>query len=263
MTSAVVRAIRPNSRTAAAAPSTRSSQTPVSERCDATAVRPSLAGGYTLDLLAELGKHLGAVDALGAGGLHPLLLDDLGPFLYALDQLGRGFGDLDADPFHLLESRAVGGIPGFAGEPSQLLARNGRDDILVGLRELALLVLVHEEAERGAVEAARKECGVLDDRAELDGVDRLEREEGAVGDAGAQELVGLGRRLDEGRGAEGARHLLGDAAAGADLHAGEVLDLGDGPLGIEHLPRSVGEDAEQLYALVLADRLQVLPMDAR
>ena len=84
-----------------------------------------------------------------------------------------------------------------------------------------------------------------------------EREEGAVGDAGAQQLVGFGRRLDEGGGAERACHLLGDAAAGADLHAGEVLDLGDRPLGVEHLPGSMGEDAEQLDALVLSD----LPAD--
>ena len=87
--------------------------------------------------------------------------------------------------------------------------------------------------------------------------------ERAVGDAGAEQLVGLGRRLDEGRSAERARHLLGNAAAGADLHAGEVLDLVDRPLGVEHLARPMGEDAEQLDALVFADLLQILPMDAR
>ncbi len=87
--------------------------------------------------------------------------------------------------------------------------------------------------------------------------------ERTVGDAGAEQLVGFGRRLDERRGPERARHLLGDAAAGADLHAGQVLDLGDRPLGVEHLARSVREDAEQLDALVLADLLQIFPMDAR
>src|SRR3712207_8906805 len=59
------------------------------------------------------------------------------------------------------------------------------------------------------------------DLVELERDDRLEREEGAVRHAGAQELVGLRRGLDERRCAERAGHLLGDAAAGADLHARE------------------------------------------
>src|SRR4249920_767198 len=115
MTSAVVRAIRPKSRTAAAAPSTRSSQAPASVRCDAMARGPLLAGGYAFNLLAELGEHLAAVDTLGGGVLHPLVLDDLCPLLHALDELGGGFADLDADPLHLFECGVVGGIPGFAG----------------------------------------------------------------------------------------------------------------------------------------------------
>ena len=79
----------------------------------------------------------------------------------------------------------------------------------------------------------------------------------------AQQLVGFRRRLDEGRGAERLGHLFGDAAAGADLHAGEILDLVDRPLGVEHLPRAVREHAEQLDALVFADRLKIFPVDAR
>src|SRR5262245_24516549 len=164
MTSAVVRAINPNSRTAAAAPSTRSSQAPASERCDATACRPSLAGD-ALDLLAELGQHLGAVDTLGGRVLHPFVLDDLGPLLHALDQFRGGLADLHADPFHLLESGVVSGIPGLAREPCQCLARNRCDGVLVFLRDPVPLVLVHEEAERGAVEATGKQRGILDDRA--------------------------------------------------------------------------------------------------
>src|SRR5262245_1663061 len=165
MTSAVVRAINPNSSIAAAAPSTRSSQAPTSERCDATACGPSLVAGDALDLLAELGQHLGAVDTLGGRVLHPFVLDDLGPLLHAFDQLRGGLADLHADPFHLIESGVVGGIPGLAREPRQCLTRNRCDGVLIFLREPVPLVLVHEEAERGAVEATGKQRGILDDRA--------------------------------------------------------------------------------------------------
>ena len=91
----------------------------------------------------------------------------------------------------------------------------------------------------------------------------LERKERTVGDAGAEQFIGLGRRLHECRSSERARHLLGNAAASADLHTGEILDLVDRPLGVEHLARTMREDAQQLDALVLTDLLQIFPMDAR
>src|SRR2546430_5321533 len=47
-------------------------------------------------------------------------------------------------------------------------------------------------------------------------------------------------------------HRLSDAAPGADLHALQVRQGLDRPLGIEHLAGPVGEDAEQVHALVLA-----------
>ena len=78
-----------------------------------------------------------------------------------------------------------------------------------------------------------------------------------------EQLVGFRGRLDEGRGAQRARHLLGDAPAGADLEAGEVLDLGDRKLRIEHLSGAVREHTEQLDALVLSRRVEILPVDAR
>src|SRR4026209_1026284 len=131
MTSAVGQALQPNSSTAAAAPSTRSSHAAASERSDATASCPSVAGSNALELCAELDQHFGAVDALAGGGLYPFLLDNLGAFLHALDELGRGFSDLDADPLLLLESRTIGCIPGFAGKPSQRLAGHRRDGVLI------------------------------------------------------------------------------------------------------------------------------------
>src|SRR5262245_57216409 len=116
MTSAVVNIIRQNSRTAAEKPSARSSHTPASELCDVIGSGLSLAGGDALHLFAELGQHLGAIDALGGGVLDPLVADRLGAVLHLLDELGRRRADLDADPLHLLERRGVGGVPGLAGE---------------------------------------------------------------------------------------------------------------------------------------------------
>src|SRR2546422_6293625 len=62
----------------------------------------------------------------------------------------------------------------------------------------------------------------------------------------AEQLVGLGRGLDEGRGAERPRHRLGDAAAGADLHALQVGQGLDRPLGIEHLAWPVDRKSTRL-----------------
>src|SRR5262249_57580371 len=86
------------------------------------------------------------------------------------------------------------------------------DRLLVLLRELVPLVLVHEEAERRAVHAAREQRRLREDRVELEGDDRLERKEDAVGYARAQQLVRFGCGLDERRGAERLRDLLRDAA---------------------------------------------------
>src|SRR5262249_2827120 len=131
---------------AAAAPSTRSSQEPASEECDDCEVMDalghaaqSLAGGDALDLLAELGGHLGAADALGGGGLYPLLHDRLGFFLHAFHELGRGLVDPDPKLPHLLDAGCVGGVPGLAGELRQRLARCRADGVLVLLRKLAPL----------------------------------------------------------------------------------------------------------------------------
>src|SRR2546422_3499959 len=69
----------------------------------------------------------------------------------------------------------------------------------------------------------------------------------------AEQLVGLGRGLDEGRGAECPRHRLGDAAAGADLHALQVGQGLDRPLGVEH--RSEEHTSELQSRLHLVCRL--------
>src|SRR5438270_11107822 len=134
MTSAVVSIIRQNSRTAAARPSARSSQTPASAGWDGDGIGPlpaSIAGGEPLELCAELGEHLGAVDTLGSGVLDPLVVDRLGPLLHVLDELGRRRADVDPDPLHLLQRRGVGGIPGLAGEQRQRLARYRHDGVLI------------------------------------------------------------------------------------------------------------------------------------
>src|SRR5205823_13444112 len=54
--------------------------------------------------------------------------------------------------------------------------------------ELVPLVLVHEEAESRAVEAAGEERRVLHHAVQLERDDRLEREEHPVGDSGGQQL---------------------------------------------------------------------------
>src|SRR5262249_14281770 len=85
-TSAVVNAIRQNSRMAAAVPSTRSSKTTASEGCDDLIESGRLLPScYPLRLLAEFCQHLGAVDALGGGVLDPFVVDRLGALLHALN----------------------------------------------------------------------------------------------------------------------------------------------------------------------------------
>ncbi len=108
----------------------------------------------------------------------------------------------DVRDLQRLEAALVGGVPRLAGEPRERFARDRQDRVLVLLRQLVPLVLVHEEAERRRIEAAGEVGRVLDDLVEVERLDRLGREEGAVGDAGRQQLVRLGRRLDQRRRAE-------------------------------------------------------------
>src|SRR5205823_12260074 len=113
-------------------------------------------------------------------------------------------------------AQAIDVIPRLAGAAREVLAAELVDELLILLGELVPFVFVDEEAERRAVETAGEEGRVLDQAVELERDDRFLREEHSVGDSRGKQLVGLGRRLDEGRGAERARHRLGDAAAGAD-----------------------------------------------
>ena len=91
----------------------------------------------------------------------------------------------------------------------------------------------------------------------------LEREERAVGYARTEQLIGFRGRFHEGGGPQRARHLLGNAAAGADFHPRQVLHLVDRPLGVEHLAGAVREHPEQLDAFVFANGVQMLPVDPR
>jgi len=76
-----------------------------------------------------------------------------------------------------------------------------------------------KKAERGAVEAAGKQRGVLDHRGELEGGIGFESED--VPSATPEPtLVGLGRRLDEAE-APSARAISSEMPRRADFHAGE------------------------------------------
>src|SRR5438046_1852698 len=116
-----------------------------------------------------------------------------------------------------LQALPVGLVPGLASEAREVLTGELLDRVLVRLRQLVPLVLVHEEAEGRAVHPAREQRRLLEHGVELEGDDRLHREEDAVGDPALEELVGLRRGLHERRGAQRLRHRLRHAAASADL----------------------------------------------
>src|SRR5262249_6208582 len=165
-----------------------------------------------LDLGAELLQRGPGVDALGGGFLDPVLDDRPRALLHLGDERRVGAHDLHGCLLQRVEALLVGRVPRLAVAARRVFIRVLLDDRLVLLGELVPLLLVHEEAERRAVHSAGKPGGLADHRVELEGHDRLEREEHAVGHAGVEQLVGFGPRLHEGRGADGVRHRLGDAA---------------------------------------------------
>jgi len=110
-----------------------------------------------------------------------------------------------------------------------------------------------------AVEAAGEQRRVLDQAVELERDDRFLREEHAVGDPRAEQLVGLGRGLDEGRSAE--RRAIASAMpppVRIFMPCRSVKDL-IGRLVLNIWPGPLGEDAEQMHAVVLARLVKKLP----
>src|SRR5262249_56812967 len=120
-----------------------------------------------------------------------VFLDRVAALLPALDTLGRSLADLDTDPLHLLHGCGICRIPGLAGNARQRLARYRPDGILILLGQFVPLVLIHEKAEGGAVEAAGKKRRIFDDRAKLEGENRLGGGEYARGAAPAARALGI------------------------------------------------------------------------
>src|SRR5258706_12459789 len=151
----------------AAMPSTASTR-PSQTRAGSLTPAPLLAGRDLLQFLAELGEHLGAVHALGVGRFDPLDVKLLRPGHDFLDEGGRRGLDLRAGGPEAGKAELVGAVPGLAVGARRGLAGALLDDVLVLLGGLVPLVLVHEAAERGAVEAARKDGRALDHLVELE-----------------------------------------------------------------------------------------------
>src|SRR5258708_1236276 len=143
--------------------------------------------GRALELRVKLlQEHCAIHIALLFHFLDPSLDDRLRFRLDVLYERGIRGLDLHACFLHALVAEAVDVVPGFAGAAGEVFAAELGEHFLVGLGELVPLVLVDEEAERGAVKAAGEQGGVLDQAVELERHDRFLREEHAIGDAGAQ-----------------------------------------------------------------------------
>src|SRR5260221_295125 len=75
---------------------------------------PLFAGSDLLQLLAEFGQHIGAVDALGVGRLDPLVVERLRLRHHFLDEGGLGGIDLRARRLQARQAKLVGAVPGLA-----------------------------------------------------------------------------------------------------------------------------------------------------
>src|SRR5688572_11475643 len=185
----------PKSRTEAATPSAASALR--SHLCSGALRKGKGAGssapygiGYACGLLAgffELGVELVedrlGVHALRARLLDPVLDDRPRALLRFGLHLGIGGNDARAGGLGGVQPDLVGLVPALAVRARGILEAVLLDDLLVLRRELVPLALVHEEAERRAVEAAGEDGALADDLVELEGHDRFKGEEHAVGNA--------------------------------------------------------------------------------
>src|SRR5690606_23196019 len=162
--------------------------------------RPDPARGHLLqlgDLVAKLLQYLLRVlQAFLLGHRDPGVLEAGGTLLDFANEGGVGSDALYA--FGLLErdAAAVVGFPELAIVRRGGLSRELLDDLLVLLRDAIPGVGIHHEGEAGVVEPSRNLGTVLDQLLELEGPDRLGREEHAVHHAGGQQFIGLRRRLE-------------------------------------------------------------------
>src|SRR5262245_33115398 len=115
---------------------------------------PLFPGFDLLQLGVELVEDLLGVGQLGARLLDPVLDDRAAALVRLGDHRGACLLDVGAGPLERVEPDLVGGIPGLAVRARGVLAGELVDDVLVLLGDLRPLVLVHEEPERGAVQAA-------------------------------------------------------------------------------------------------------------
>src|SRR5690606_2859923 len=123
----------------------------------AFSARRLLPGRHLLQLGAELLQRGPRVHARRARLLDPVLDDRVGALLHLGEELGVRAHDLDVRLLERVQARLVGAVPGLAVAARRVLVGVLLDDLLVLRRDLVPLVLVHEEAERGAVHAAREE----------------------------------------------------------------------------------------------------------
>ncbi|MNC07363.1 hypothetical protein D3C75_549090 [compost metagenome] len=96
---------------------------------------------------------------------------------------------------------------------------------------------------------------------DVEGRHRLQREQGAVGHAAGDQLVGAGGRLLQRHIAQALGQIVHDPAADPQLHALEVGGAADAVLAVVDMARPVGEEPQQLGVLVLAGGAQVLVVD--
>src|SRR5688572_26605911 len=128
--------------------------------------RPRLKLAEALLLRRLLVEHLErrhAVDALGLGFLDPLLLDRRQRLLHLGEKIALDLGDGDAELGQALETRILLALPARAEMLGQRLARDlvHRGAVLLGQR--VPLLLVDDDEEALAVEAAGDDRRVLDE----------------------------------------------------------------------------------------------------
>src|SRR5215510_3664793 len=111
-----------------------------------------------LQFLVELVQHRAGIEALVLllGLLDPVLDDRAGTLLGLGLHRCVSLRDVGAGGLERVQADLVGVVPRLAVAARRGLVRHLLDDRLVLLGDLVPLVLVHEEAERRAVQAARE-----------------------------------------------------------------------------------------------------------